>query len=151
MIEIWAECTRFNTTSQRFGDQARMILKKGCFSKLGILEIYQQINREEYWKDPTTRYETLNIKKQEPSRIETQNNENRNTTHPNTCPVSWGCRILWLLLCRGVRSPTNECPWYDNKKIWWWGSSNAGALGNAAYPFIAIAPRSTLVRSGSTW
>ena len=36
-------------------------------------------------------------------------------------------------------------------KIWWWGSSDAGALGNADYPFIAIAPRSTLARSGSTW
>ena len=29
--------------------------------------------------------------------------------------------------------------------------SNAGALGNAEYPFIAIAPRSTLAQSGSTW
>ena len=28
---------------------------------------------------------------------------------------------------------------------------NAGALGNAEYPFIAIAPRSSLARSGSTW
>ena len=36
-------------------------------------------------------------------------------------------------------------------KIWWWGSSNAGALWNAEYPFIAIAPRSTLARSDSTW
>ena len=25
------------------------------------------------------------------------------------------------------------------------------ALGNVEYPFIAIAPRSTLARSGSTW
>ena len=31
------------------------------------------------------------------------------------------------------------------------GSSNAGALGNAEYPFIAIAHRSTLIQSGSTW
>ena len=29
-------------------------------------------------------------------------------------------------------------------------SSNAVALGNPEYPFIAIAPRSTLARSGST-
>ena len=28
---------------------------------------------------------------------------------------------------------------------------NAGALGNVEYPFIAIAPRSTLARRGSTW
>ena len=30
-------------------------------------------------------------------------------------------------------------------------NSNAGALGNAEYLFITIAPRSTLPRSGSTW
>ena len=33
----------------------------------------------------------------------------------------------------------------------WWGSNNAGAFGYAQYSFIAIAPRSTLARSGSTW
>ena len=32
------------------------------------------------------------------------------------CPVGWGCRIHWLLLCRGVRSPPNECPGYDTKQ-----------------------------------
>ena len=31
------------------------------------------------------------------------------------CPVSWGCRIHRLLLCRGVRPP-NECPGYDTKQ-----------------------------------
>ena len=59
------------------------------------------------------------------------------------CPVSWDCRIHRLLLCGGVRHP--------QRVSWWWGSSNAGALGNAEYPFIAIALRSTLPRSGSTW
>ena len=34
--------------------------------------------------------------------------------------------------------------------IWWWRSSNVGALGNTEYSFIAIAPRSTLPRSFST-
>ena len=29
---------------------------------------------------------------------------------------------------------------------WWRGFSNAGALGNAKYPFIAIAPKSNLAR-----
>ena len=28
------------------------------------------------------------------------------------CPVSWGCRIHWLHLWRGVRPPPNECPGY---------------------------------------
>ena len=33
----------------------------------------------------------------------------------DNCPVSWGCRIHWLLLCRGVRPP-NESPGYDTKQ-----------------------------------
>ena len=33
------------------------------------------------------------------------------------CPVSWGCRIHWLHLCRGVRPPPpNECPGYETKQ-----------------------------------
>ena len=28
----------------------------------------------------------------------------------------WGCRIHWLLICRGVRPPPNECPGYDTKQ-----------------------------------
>ena len=38
--------------------------------------------------------------------------------NPIDCPVSWGCRIHWLHLCRGVRPPTppNECPGYDTKQ-----------------------------------
>ena len=56
-----------------------MILKKSWFSDLEILEIYQEINREEYQQDTTTQTETLNTEKQEtPNRIERQNNENRN-------------------------------------------------------------------------
>ena len=31
-------------------------------------------------------------------------------------PVGWGCRIHQLLLCRGVRPPTNECLGYDTKQ-----------------------------------
>ena len=42
-------------------------------------------NREEYQQDSTIRTETLNTEIQEPfNRIERQNNENRNTTPPNT-------------------------------------------------------------------
>ena len=36
--------------------------------------------------------------------------------HHIYCPVSWGCRIHWLLLCRGVRPPPNNCPGYDTKQ-----------------------------------
>ena len=57
---------------------------------------------------------------------------------------------LGLLLCRELRPPQkNECPRYDT--IWWWGSSNPETFGNAEYPFIAIAPGSTLARSGCAW
>ena len=30
-------------------------------------------------------------------------------------PVGWGCRIHRLYICRGVRTPTNQCPGYDTK------------------------------------
>ena len=48
MIKIWTKCERFSSTNQRFADQSRTIMKKGGFSDLKILEIYQQINRETY-------------------------------------------------------------------------------------------------------
>ena len=38
MIDIWQECASFQTTSQRLGDQAKTIIKKGWFSELEILE-----------------------------------------------------------------------------------------------------------------
>ena len=47
----------------------------------------------------------------------------------------------------GVRPP-HECPGHDTKQS---DSEVPGALGNVEYPFIAIAPRSTLARSGSIW
>ena len=47
--------------------------------------------------------------------------------------------------------PPKECPRYDIKQSDGCGSSNAEALVNAEYPFIAITPRSTLARSGSNW
>ena len=50
MKEIWTDSTRFNT-SEKLADQKRMILKKGLFSDLEILEICGQINREEYVPD----------------------------------------------------------------------------------------------------
>ena len=33
-----------------------------------------------------------------------------------SCPVSWGFRIHWLHLCRGVRPHPNECPIYNTKQ-----------------------------------
>ena len=54
--------------------------------------------------------------------------------------INWGCRIHWLHLCRGVRPSLQWVSWIWDKTIWKWGSSNAGALGNAGYPFIATLP-----------
>ena len=45
MIEIWQECTRFKT-NQRIADQTRMTIKKYRFSKVDILKIQQQMNKE---------------------------------------------------------------------------------------------------------
>ena len=67
-------------------------------------------------------------------------------------PVSWGSyRIHQLHLCSGVKKTKKQwLSWIWHKAIRWWGSSNAEALGKAEYSFIAIAPRSTLARSGYT-
>ena len=46
-------------------------------------------------------------------------------------------------------------PTTTKRVSWIWHETNLmvsnGALGNAEYAFFAIAPRSTLARSGSTW
>ena len=42
MIKIWVESTKFDA-SQRFADQARLILEKGWWSDLGVAEMYMQI------------------------------------------------------------------------------------------------------------
>ena len=69
---------------------------------------------------------------------------------PNGCPVGCDCRIHRLLLCRGVRPSPNKCPEYDTKQSDGEVPAMLELWGNAEYPFIAIAPRSTLSRSGST-
>ena len=53
-------------------------------------------------------------------------------------------------LLRG-KTPPNECSGYSVKQSDGEAPVYAGALGTADYPFIAIAPRPTLARSGSTW
>ena len=54
-----------------------------------------------------------------------------------------------LLPCRG--KDTSMSVLDMTLKMWWWGSSDGRALGNAEYLFIAIAPWSTLTRSGNIW
>ena len=47
IIKIWAECARFDSTSQRLTEQARMIIKKGWFSDIEIQKkLYQQLYQQ---------------------------------------------------------------------------------------------------------
>ena len=81
MIEIWQECTSFQTTSQRLADQVRTIIKKGWFSDLKILEILQKTNNEQ---DTNTASDTLGFDKQEQAnKNQGLTSKNRNITHPN--------------------------------------------------------------------
>ena len=48
----------------------------------------------------------------------------------NSCPVSWGCRICWLHLCRGVNPPQRGYllavggdPWCLRTGSWWLSST----------------------------
>ena len=59
---------------------------------------------------------------------------------PVSCPVAWGCKIHWLCLCRGVRPPPPMSVLDMILNIWWWGSSSAGALGNAGTPLLSLFP-----------
>ena len=45
IMEILPEFAKFNATSQRFADQMRMIIKKGWFSHLEILEMCKLVSR----------------------------------------------------------------------------------------------------------
>ena len=60
------------------------------------------------------------------------------------------CRTRRLHFGSGVRH-SQWVFWIWHHIIWWWGASKAGALGNVDYLFIALAPRSTLIQSGSTY
>ena len=58
------------------------------------------------------------------------------------CMEGGADRLWWQdILPQSVVCPINL--------IWWWGSSNAGALRNMEYSFITMA--SSLAWSGSTW
>ena len=59
-------------------------------------------------------------------------------------PVGWGCWIHQLHLCRRVRPPLQQVSQIWHQTIWWWGFSNAGALGNA--PSLPLLPGSLWLR-----
>ena len=77
MIEIWQECTSFQTTSQRLADQVRTIIKEGWFSDLEILEIHQKINNEQ---DNNIISDTPSTnKRKHPNQNEPPTSDDRNT------------------------------------------------------------------------
>ena len=55
------------------------------------------------------------------------------------CPVSWGCRIHRLLLCRGVRPP-NECPGYDTEQFDGEASAMLELYGMRSTPSLPLLP-----------
>ena len=57
---------------------------------------------------------------------------------------------IYIAQSAGAVEYINECP-DDTKQFDGEVAVLLGLLGNAEHPFIAIAPRSTLARNGSTW
>ena len=59
------------------------------------------------------------------------------------CPVSWGCRIHRLLLCKTPHHHHNECPRYDTKQsdgevpvmLELWGMQSTPSLPSIPGPF----------------
>ena len=83
MMEIWLELSHFQTTSQRLADQVRMIMKKGWFSELEIIEIHQKLNDQE--RSHNALPGTSNINKQKQAiQNEPPTSENGNPTQPKT-------------------------------------------------------------------
>ena len=77
MIEIWQECSTFQTTSQRLADQVRTIMKKGCFFVLELLEIHQKSLKQNNNTVPDTpRW----VKQRQSNKKEPQTSANENTT-----------------------------------------------------------------------
>ena len=76
MIEIWQECARFQTTSQRLADQVRTIIKKGWFSDLVILEIHQKTQKQ----DNTIPITSSDTNQKQHTRNELPTYKNKNAT-----------------------------------------------------------------------
>ena len=80
MMEIWQEGSTFQTTSQSLADQVRTIMKKGWFSDLELLEIYQKTLKQNYNTVPDT---PSGVKQKQSNKNEPQTSANENTTPPN--------------------------------------------------------------------
>ena len=94
-------------------------------------------------------YESPKVGLIAPSSLPSSHAENSDSSLPSWLGLK---NTLTASLQRAKTPPTTTNVldiWHST--IWWWGFSNPGTLGNAEYLFIAIAPRSTVARSGSTW
>ena len=80
MIEIWQECSTFQTTSQRLADPVKTITKKGSFSDLELLEIHQKSLNQNY---NTVLDTPSGVKQKQSSEKEPQISVNENTTLSN--------------------------------------------------------------------
>ena len=112
MMEIWQELAIFQTTSQRFADQVRTIMKKGWFSELEIIEIHQNINDQER---RNTLPDTPNINKQkqpiqnEPT-SENGNHAQQNTTQQNKLVLTQEQKLILKKLKRILNSEKTTLP-----------------------------------------
>ena len=80
MIEIWQECAKFQTTSQRLANQVRTIIKKGWFSDLELLEFHKKTHKQNYNTVPDT---SSGVKQKQSNEKEQPTSENENITLPN--------------------------------------------------------------------
>ena len=75
MIEIWQECAKFKTTSQKIADQVRTIIEKGWFFDPEILEILQKTHKQNYNTVPDT-LSGVKPKQSDEKELPTSKNEN---------------------------------------------------------------------------
>ena len=83
MINIWQECAKFQTTSQRLADQVRTIIKKGLFSDLELLEIHQKTHKQNYNTAPDT---SSGVKKRQSNGKELQTSANTHKRYTSKQP-----------------------------------------------------------------
>ena len=91
MIEIWQECVKFQTTSQRLADHVRTIIKKGLFSDLELLEIHQKTLKQNYNTVPDI---SSGVKQKQSNENKLQTSANENTTLPNDTLQTTRKRIM---------------------------------------------------------
>ena len=83
MIDIWQECAKFQTTSQRLADQVRTIIKNGWFSDLELLEILQKTHKQNYNTVPDT---SSGVKQKQSNEKELPTPANESTLPNDTLP-----------------------------------------------------------------